>query len=57
MADIKINDLKPAGADLFADDEGLMQNLDDSLSGNVFGGLKSNNEICFTSARSCIGCR
>ncbi|WP_293075286.1 hypothetical protein [Moorena sp. SIO3H5] len=37
MADIKVNDLKPAGAELFADDESFINELtNDEL--NIIGG-------------------
>ena len=38
MANIKINDIKPAGADLFADDESLLTELKDNEISAVFGG-------------------
>ena len=39
MANIKINDIQPAGADLFADDESLLTELKDNEISAVFGGL------------------
>ena len=38
MSNIKVNDLKPAGADLFADDEGLLNELGVDELGNIVGG-------------------
>lgn len=40
MADIKINDIKPDGSELFTDDEGFMDQLVDSELNDVKGGLK-----------------
>ena len=37
--DIKINDIKPAGAELFADSEGFMDGLSNDELGNVLGGM------------------
>ena len=39
MADIKINDIKPAGVELFADSEGFLNELADSEIANINGGL------------------
>ncbi len=39
MANIEINDLKPAGAELFSDSEGFMNELSDSELANINGGL------------------
>ncbi|MEH2378643.1 MAG: bacteriocin [Nostoc sp.] len=41
MADIKINDIEPAGAELFADSEGLLNELNDDELSNVLGGLQA----------------
>ncbi|NEO50796.1 MAG: hypothetical protein F6K55_44640 [Moorea sp. SIO4A3] len=38
MANIKVNDIKPAGADLFADDEGFLNELEVDELGNIVGG-------------------
>jgi hypothetical protein len=56
MANIEINDLKPAGAELFDDSEGFMDGLSNDELGNVLGGrfaaaaalssLVSNHCIC-----------
>jgi bacteriocin-like protein len=38
MANIEINELKPAGAELFSDSEGFMNELSDSELDNINGG-------------------
>jgi bacteriocin-like protein len=38
MANIEINELKPAGAELFSDVEGFMDELSDSELDNINGG-------------------
>ena len=38
MANIKINDITPAGIDLFSGDEGFLQELNDGHIVNVKGG-------------------
>lgn len=38
MANIEINELKPAGAELFSDSEGFMTELSDSELDNINGG-------------------
>jgi hypothetical protein len=38
MANIEINDLKPAGAELFSDSEGFMTELSDSELADINGG-------------------
>lgn len=38
MANIEINELKPAGAELFSDSEGFMTELSDSELHNINGG-------------------
>ena len=38
MANIEINELKPAGAELFSDSEGFMNELSDSELHNINGG-------------------
>lgn len=38
MANIKVNDIKPAGADLFGDYESYMDKLVDSEINNIKGG-------------------
>jgi hypothetical protein len=40
MANIKINDIKPAGVELFADYESFMDQLVDSELNNIKGGIK-----------------
>lgn len=39
MANIKVNDIKPAGADLFGDYESYMDKLVDSEINNIKGGM------------------
>jgi hypothetical protein len=38
MANIKVNDIKPAGTELFDDSESFMNNLSDSEINNILGG-------------------
>lgn len=40
MANIKVNDIKPAGADLFGDNESYMDKLVDTEINNIKGGMK-----------------
>ncbi|NEO77966.1 hypothetical protein [Moorena sp. SIO4G3] len=52
MADIKINDIKPAGADLFADDESFIKELsNDEL--NIVGGGKDGQISSLFSKNCC----
>jgi hypothetical protein len=39
MANIKVNDIKPAGADLFGDYESYMDKLVDNEINNIRGGM------------------
>ncbi|NEQ08005.1 MAG: hypothetical protein F6K37_19250 [Moorea sp. SIO4E2] len=56
MANIKVNDIKPAGAELFADSETFLYTLSDDSVDYIYGGLRSgavtNSGSC---ARSCGG--
>lgn len=38
MADIKINDIQPAGMELFGGDESFIDDLDDQMSQEINGG-------------------
>lgn len=40
MANIKVNDIKPAGADLFGDYESYMDKLVDTEINNIKGGIR-----------------
>ena len=50
MANIEINELKPAGAELFSDSEGFMNELSDSELANINGGYAADvtNTYAFT---------
>jgi hypothetical protein len=50
MANIEINELKPAGAELFSDSEGFMTELSDSELHNINGGAA---QFTATWARGC----
>ena len=52
MANIEINELKPAGAELFSDSEGFMTELSDSELHNINGG---EAQFTRTFARGCGG--
>ena len=52
MANIEINELKPAGAELFSDSEGFMTELSDSELHNINGG---DAQFTGTWARGCVG--
>ncbi|MDJ0619351.1 MAG: hypothetical protein QNJ63_21845 [Calothrix sp. MO_192.B10] len=39
MANIKVNDIKPAGTDLFADDESFLKELSGDEIGIISGGI------------------
>jgi bacteriocin-like protein len=53
MANIEINDLKPAGAELFSDSEGFMNELSDSELANINGGYAA--DYTDTHAYTCNG--
>ena len=56
MANIKVNDIKPAGVKLFADSEGFMDQLVDSELNNiknVKGGSKAGTMYTDTQVASC----
>lgn len=42
MANIKINDIKPAGAELFTDSEGFLNEINEHELNNVLGGFLDN---------------
>lgn len=44
MADIKINDIKPAGIDLFVDDESLLNELNSDELGIISGGAGNSTK-------------
>lgn len=48
MANIEINELKPAGAELFSDSEGFMTELSDSELDNINGGLQKTRTYAYT---------
>lgn len=50
MANIEINDFKPAGAELFSDSEDFMNELSDSELANINGGRA---DVTDTHAYSC----
>lgn len=54
MANIKVNDIKPAGAELFADSEGYLDELKSDEISNVLGGSWKLNLtfICFPRANN-----
>lgn len=58
MANIKINDIKPAGAELFADSEGFLNELKDDELSNILGGLQAEMAGALSSAISnhCVCC-
>ncbi|MBE9037063.1 hypothetical protein [aff. Roholtiella sp. LEGE 12411] len=45
MANIKLNDIKPAGTALFADSESFLNYLNDDEIGQVTGGLAANSGV------------
>jgi hypothetical protein len=53
MSDIKINDIKPVGAELFADPEGFMNELSDGELNNTKGGATNPTYGC-TVVASCM---
>ncbi|MBD6619516.1 bacteriocin [Komarekiella sp. 'clone 1'] len=55
MADIKINDIEPAGAELFADSEDLLNELNDDELSNILGGLEAARGFALSSLLS-IAC-
>ncbi|WP_013321441.1 hypothetical protein [Gloeothece verrucosa] len=56
MADIKINDIKPAGAELFEDSEGFLNELKDDEVNKVVGGVGTViGRCCSNTAWTIIG--
>jgi hypothetical protein len=55
MANIEINELKPAGAELFSDSEGFMNELSDSELADINGGRLA--DYTDTHAYTCNGAR
>ena len=54
MANIKINDIKPAGVELFADTDSFLNALSDDATDYIYGGLRSG---AVTNSGSCAnGC-
>ena len=55
MANIKVNDIKPAGAELFADSESFMNELSQDETNNVLGGnvLRANGKVQLPSQALC----
>lgn len=49
MANININDIEPAGAELFADSEGFLNELNEDEINNVLGGLQAPRDIIINS--------
>ena len=45
MATINIDNLRPAGAELFDDSEGFMDKLSNDEIGSIFGGLASGDKV------------
>ena len=43
MANIKIDELKPAGAELFADSESFLNILSDDPAAYIYGGLRASS--------------
>jgi hypothetical protein len=48
MANIKVNDIKPAGAELFGDYESYMDKLVDSEINNITGGVRQRDMLMYT---------
>jgi hypothetical protein len=56
MTDININDLNPAGADLFDDSESFLYDLDDRENGIVGGGgISINGNVSINGNISIVG--
>ncbi|WP_196516941.1 hypothetical protein [Nostoc sp. WHI] len=53
MANIKVNDIKPAGADLFGDYESYMDELVDSEINNIKGGRASGVQVTVVASCAC----
>jgi hypothetical protein len=53
MANIKVNDIKPAGAELFGDSESFMKDLSDSEMNNLVGGARRGGGGAETSVFLC----
>ncbi|MEH2362413.1 hypothetical protein [Nostoc sp.] len=61
MADIKINDIEPAGAELFGDDESFMDEISNNDLSQVFGGgqgvtILAKCKGTITILGNCCGC-
>lgn len=55
MTDIKVNDIKPTGVELFADSEGFLNELTDGEIANINGGLQGPYETVVTNTCT-LGC-
>jgi hypothetical protein len=55
MATIKIDNLKPAGAELFDDSEGFMDKLSNDEFGSIYGGLADSGCHTNSGTCSCVG--
>ncbi|AFZ24511.1 hypothetical protein Cylst_2281 [Cylindrospermum stagnale PCC 7417] len=53
MANIKVNDIKPAGAELFTDSESFFDELNESDLNKLIGGLNSTFAYTCTGAAGC----
>ncbi|AFZ24512.1 hypothetical protein Cylst_2282 [Cylindrospermum stagnale PCC 7417] len=52
MANIKLNDIKPAGAELFTDAESFLNELNETDINKIIGGGSTYARTC-TGARTC----
>jgi len=57
MATINIDNLRPAGAELFDDSEGFMDKLSNDEIGSIYGGSNGDNIQVQTNAGGTCTCR